>query len=65
MSNPQTNTKIERVVEAFEELAVAVAVSVKGNEEPRKAFDAVAFARVETATALREFLQPTLRVIGQ
>ena len=63
------NTKVERVIEAFETMAVAVAVSIHSNPPnfktpPLAAFDAVADARQEARNALAEFLRPTLRVVG-
>jgi hypothetical protein len=67
--NAVVNTKIERVVEAFETMSVAVAVSIHSNPPnfktpPVAAFDAVADARQEARDALAEFLKPTLRVVG-
>lgn len=61
------NTKVERVVEAFEAMAVAVSVASR-DTVPSSAlamFDDVANARREAADALREFLKPTLRVVGE
>jgi len=65
MSNAVTNSKIERVVEAFEGMAIAVSVSVKGGKDPLMAFDAVKNARDETRDALVDFLKPALRVVGE
>ena len=69
MSTAAINTKIERVCEAVEDLAVAVAAGVTGRGKPSdegnvRSYEAVKEARAELGTALREFLQPTLRVVG-
>ncbi len=69
MSNAVSNTKIERVIEAIESMALAVAVSLHSNPPifktpPLAAFDAVADARKEARDALADFLKPTLRVVG-
>lgn len=64
MSNPQTETKIERVTEASESLALAVvyAQGARG-DDLLLAFENVKNAREEYKTALRELLTPTLRVV--
>jgi selenocysteine lyase/cysteine desulfurase len=65
MTSAQENTKVERVVEAIEGLTVAVAANVHGGGDTHGSkFEDVLHAREEVATALREFLQPTLRVVG-
>jgi thioredoxin-related protein len=63
MANPQSNTKVENVTEAIENLVVAVNVALK-EPPPRNAYVSVKAAREEMAGALRELLQPTLRVVG-
>jgi hypothetical protein len=50
---PIITTKIERVVEAFENMAISAAA---------KDHEAVLAARQECAEALREFLAPTIRL---
>lgn len=55
MAHPAINTKIEIVVEAIEDLALAA--GAHNHEE-------VVEARKRCGNALREFLQPTLRVVG-
>ena len=62
MSNPVINTKVERVVESMENLAIQAARATMSNT-PSAVAD-VHDARDEAATALRELLQPTLRVVG-
>lgn len=63
MSNPVTEAKIERVVEAQESLANAVVtLREKADDDRASAMTEVAEAREELKTALREFLQPTLRI---
>lgn len=56
------NTKIERVIEAFENLSIQAARATM-THTPSSVAD-VRDAREEAATALREFMQPTLRVVG-
>lgn len=63
MSNPQQETKIERVTDAIESLARAVVAHQSNPMSPRACFDHVRDAREEVATALRELLQPTLRIV--
>lgn len=63
-----TTTKIERVIESFEDLANAVidgrATSSRARRsEINAAMDAVREARAELATSLREFLQPRLNLM--
>jgi cytidylate kinase len=62
-SHPAVNTKIERVTEAIESLTIAVCSAQRIPHVPGS-FANVRDAREEVATALREFLQPTLRVVG-
>jgi hypothetical protein len=69
--SPPENTKIEQVVEAFESLAVAIAHSLILSERVAPTHytspELIAVnrtdARAEMATALRDFLKPTLRVV--
>jgi hypothetical protein len=56
------NTKVERVVEAIENLSIVTAHATMSHTS--SAMSDVKDAREEAATALREFLQPTLRVVG-
>lgn len=62
-SSPPVTTKVELLIEAIEGLVVAVNVALK-EPPPRNAYVSVKTAREEMATALRDFLQPTLRVVG-
>lgn len=63
MSNPVIEAKIERVVEASESLTNAVVtLREKADDDRTRALADVADAREEMKTALREFLQPTLRI---
>ena len=62
MPHPAANTKIENLAEAFESLALACAESVQVGGG-HAAFKNVAAAREGVTDALREFLQPTLRVV--
>ena len=67
MSTPTDNTKVELVTEAIEYLiAVAVdgQVSKKIGVEAARHHERVVIAREGVATALRDFLKPTLRVVG-
>jgi len=61
MATQIVNTKIEKVVEAFESLAIATAAPYTGPAESR--MDNILMARADLAAALREFLAPTLRVV--
>jgi len=67
MTTPQQNTKIESLVEAIETFSINIA---RGVTAPRYA-DAKLLhrerveAREEMAKALREFLQPSFRVITE
>jgi len=63
MSTAAINTKIERVVEATEALAIAAASAVR-RPEGHSSYNDVRDARQEMADALREFMQPMLRVVG-
>lgn len=67
MSTPASNTKVEILAEAIENMALAVAAAVAEHRPPPKgpqaAYDNVMQARKAVADALREFLQPTLRVV--
>jgi hypothetical protein len=72
MSNPQENTKIEQLTDAIESFAISVARSViaSGNSAashptPTQLARAREDARAEMATALRDFLKPSLRVINE
>lgn len=62
MPHPVVNTKVDRAVEAIENLALAVAQSVAVGGGAM-AYDQVKDARAECADALREFLAPTIRVV--
>lgn len=67
MSTPQANTKIERVIEGFESLTLAIAAGVKAElsgDAARRQFEIVQSAREECREALHEFMKPTLRVLG-
>jgi hypothetical protein len=60
MAHPAVNTKVERAVEAVESLARACAAKDSGdfgNEAN------IADARTELADALRDVLQPVLRLV--
>lgn len=61
MATPQINTKVELVVEAIEDLAIAAATASRLTG--REAHQCVLDARENAASALREFLQPVLRVV--
>lgn len=71
MSSPQENTKVEQIVEAFENLAIAVAHSIVVSERtlpthypnPQLSLMNREDAREEMAQALRDFLKPALRVV--
>lgn len=71
MASPQENTKIEQIVEAFENLAISVAHSLIVTERvtpshyknPQLLQTNREDAREEMATALREFLKPSLRIV--
>lgn len=66
MSSPQTETKIERVTEATESLAIAVVTMRNATGDGAlRAFDAAKAAREEYKAALRELVAPTLRVVTQ
>ena len=56
MSTPAVNTKVELVVEAIEDIAVAVMA---------RDHEAVLAARKMAADALRDFLVPTLRIVSR
>ena len=60
---PPVITKVELLADAIEAMVVAVNVALK-EPPPRNAYVAVKTAREEMAVALREFLLPTLRVVG-
>jgi hypothetical protein len=67
MSNPQQETKIELVTEAIETLVLATVVATlpsRNPEEQRANHQNVVDARVTVSNALRELLQPTLRVVS-
>jgi len=63
MAHPVVNTKVEVVVEAIENMALACAESVHVGGGP-DAFQKVADARKTCTDALRSFLQPTLRLVS-
>ena len=62
MASPAVNSKIDLVVEAIESLAIAASRPVTNGKAHEK-YQEVLEARDNAATALREFLQPTLRVV--
>lgn len=65
-STPQTNTKIERAVEAIEALALAtITLHEKPDDERAKAFSLVIDARQECRDAFEDFLRPIFRVHEQ
>lgn len=61
MAAPATNTKVERVIESIEALAIASAA--RAIEPGVASFQNVLDARTEAADALRDFLQPVMRVV--
>lgn len=61
MADPAVNTKVDRLAEAIENLALACAA--RATSPTAYAFDQVLDARQEMRQALADFLQPTLRVI--
>lgn len=72
--SPQENTKIERIVEAVESLAISVAHGIMAAEnvetrsrkaDPLTLAENRKDARDELKTALQEFLRPALRVIDR
>lgn len=70
MGSPQENTKIEQLTEAIESLVTArVACTVRAGGSPVPDYErevltrGVEIAREEVASALRELLRPTLRVV--
>lgn len=63
MAHPVVNTKVEKVVEAWEEMALACAGSIQVGGG-HSAYQRVVDARAACAEALREFLQPALRVVS-
>lgn len=72
MPTPQQNTKVEMLVEAIETFTINVAQGIvaasQPNINPRHANDLHlqrTDAREEMASALREFLAPTFRVITE
>jgi hypothetical protein len=62
MAVPAINTKVDQVVEAIESLAIAASRPCADGKTHER-YQEVLEARENAATALREFLQPTLRVI--
>lgn len=62
MAHPAVNTKVEKVAEAIEDLAVQAAIGALN--PTADAYERVRFARTIATEALRELLQPTLRVVG-
>lgn len=65
MSTPQIETKIERAVESFEALALAIVANATAIDSKARAttFEDVQDAREECKGAIRAVLEPTLRVI--
>ena len=65
MSNPAVETKIELVTEAIEALVLATVIANAAHPSPQRKlfYETVVSARGEVASALRELLQPTLRVM--
>jgi hypothetical protein len=63
MITPQVETKIEKVAEAFEDLAIAVALGTRPDAN-KATFTGVAEAREALKSALREFMQPSLRLVS-
>ena len=68
MASPQANTKIERAVEAIEDLAIAVVAAQQPNRsgfigERQGRYNVVRDARQELRDAFAEFITPTLRVV--
>jgi hypothetical protein len=67
MSQAKTNTRIEALIEAIEQMAIAVAITAIANDrghDPSAAIAAAQLARKDMAEALREFLTPVLRVVS-
>lgn len=65
MASPIVNTKVERVIDAFENMALAVAAaqsSGTGVASKKQAHADLVAARTEAADALRECLAPVIRV---
>lgn len=63
MSTPQIETKIEKVAEAFEDLAVAVTLGTRPDAN-KATFMGIVEAREALKDALREFMQPSLRLVS-
>lgn len=69
MGSPQENTKIEQIAEAIESLVLATAASLAAtgfHVSPSKSAQlqtGIENARQELSSALRDFLQPSLRVV--
>lgn len=59
-----TATKVERVVEGFEALALAVNAAVAEKGHPETLFKNVEDARGELREAFGELMKPTLRVVS-
>lgn len=69
MTTPQQNTKIETLVEAIETFSIAIARDVAyppaAGTQARCVAEEREEAREEMASALRDFLAPSLRVITE
>lgn len=73
MASPQENTKIEQLTDAIESLCLACSDGVLLQQHTHPAQDKTpemiamnrADARAEVATALRDFLKPSLRVVTE
>ena len=65
MSNPAVETKIELVTEAIEALVLATVIANAAHPGPQRKlfYENVVSARGEVASALRDLLQPVLRVV--
>jgi hypothetical protein len=72
MTTPQQNTKVEALVEAIENFSINIAQGIVAaanhrinGQHARDLHDLRQGARAEMASALREFLQPSLRIITE
>jgi hypothetical protein len=59
---PQIETKLERVAEAFEDLAVSINLATRPDAN-HATYMGVVEARENLKDALRDFLQPSLRLV--
>lgn len=62
MAHPAVNTKVEKVADAIEDLAIQAAIGALHPDA--SAYERVRIARSAITDALRELLQPTLRVVS-